>query len=69
SRLAQSLSDANTTAADNLSGGAKPVVSFTPGLFGADETQDNIPFVEINHLTGCCCIGCGGMPPEDLVLT
>lgn len=40
-------------------------VNFAPGLFGDSATENNIPFVEIDHMGGCCCIGCGGMPDES----
>ena len=67
--LAMSPPDETAALFGDDAGHAEPLVSFTPGLFGADETENTVPFVEINHLTGCCCVGCGGMPPEDIVVS
>lgn len=42
-----------------------PVVSYAPALFDAHPLAGNIPPVEIDHLGGCCCPGCGGMPSDE----
>ncbi|MEO9651837.1 MAG: Ig-like domain-containing protein [Roseobacter sp.] len=44
-------------------------ISFTKGLFGSEPTTDDIPFVEVNHISSCGCAGCGGFPTEEMVLS
>ena len=54
-------------AVDQAQHDVSAAVSYTSDRVGLRSTIDAIPQLEIHHLDGCCCPGCGGMRHEDMI--